>query len=135
MPLALLRGTVTLLAVAVFAQPVLAGLFLGGDSAMIAVHAGVASAIELLALVQIIVAVVLWRPGRGPGWPVFASIGIFLAVFAQSAVGYAHVLAVHVPLGAAMFAGMLLLLVRVWRPGLGRGTRPATHSATQGNTS
>lgn len=119
-PLALMRTITTMLAVAVFTQPMLAGLFLSGNFDMVAVHGSVAVIIELLALVQVIAAVVLWRPGGGPGWPVFAGLGIFVAVFAQTAAGYIRALAVHIPLGVALAAITFLLLVWVWRPRLGR---------------
>lgn len=115
-----MRATVTALALAVFAQPVLAGLFLGGNADMIGVHGGIGALIELLALVQIIVAVVFWRAGHGPAWPILAGAGIFLAVFAQAAAGYVRLLALHLPLGVTLFAVMLLLLVQVWRPDFGR---------------
>lgn len=122
MPLALMRLVVTLLAACVFAQPALAGQFLAGDADMIGVHGAVAALIELLALLQIGTALFLWRPGRGRLWPVVASVGVFLAVFAQAALGYTRVLAAHVPLGATLFAVMALLLVWVWRPRHGGGT-------------
>jgi hypothetical protein len=55
---------VTAHALAVFAQPVLAGQFLDGNAGMVKVHGGVAVLIELLGMIQIPVAVLLWRPGR-----------------------------------------------------------------------
>jgi hypothetical protein len=115
-PLALLRTVVTVHALAVFAQPVLAGQFLDGNTAMVAVHGGVAVLIELVGLVQIPFAVLLWRPGRGPLWPTGLSVLLFLAEGMQAGFGYTRMLAVHVPLGVAIVATMLLLLVWVWRP-------------------
>lgn len=112
----MMRAIVTVLALGVFTQPVLAGQFLSGNADMVVVHGIVAALIELLALIQIVFAVLLWRPGRGPGWPVFASLTIFVAVFTQAALGYTRVLAAHVPLGVTLFAVMSLLLVWVWRP-------------------
>jgi hypothetical protein len=64
-PLALARAVVTAHALAVFAQPVLAGQFLDGNAGMVKVHGGVAVLIELLGMIQIPVAVLLWRPRLG----------------------------------------------------------------------
>jgi hypothetical protein len=118
-PLALLRAVVTVHALAVFAQPVLAGQFLDGNAAMVEVHGGVAILIELVGLVQIPAAVLLWRPGRGPLWPVGISVLLFFVEGMQVGFGYTRMLALHVPLGVTIVAVMLLLLVWVWRPRLG----------------
>jgi hypothetical protein len=115
-PLVLLRAVVTVHALAVFAQPVLAGQFLAGNLDMLGVHSGVAVLIELLGLVQIPFAVLLWRPGRGPLWPTGVSVLLFFAEGMQAGFGYARMLALHVPLGVAIVGAMLLLLVWVWRP-------------------
>jgi hypothetical protein len=57
-----------LLAVAVFAQAVLAGLFLDGGEAWRGWHAANGMLVlPLLALVQVGLAVLVWRRGRGPG--------------------------------------------------------------------
>jgi hypothetical protein len=129
-PLALMRAVVTAHAMAVFAQPVLAGQFLDGNAAMVQVHGGVAVLIELLGLVQIPVAVLLWRPGRGPLWPVGVSVLLFFVEGMQAGFGYTRMLALHVPLGVTIVAGMLLLLMWVWRPRLGapRTSRPSAAS-------
>jgi hypothetical protein len=123
-PLALARAVVTAHALAVFAQPVLAGQFLDGNAGMLKVHGGVAVLIELLGMIQIPVAVLLWRPGRGPLWPVGVSVLLFFAEGVQVGVGYERMLALHVPLGVTIVGVMLLLLVWVWRPRLGAPRTP-----------
>jgi hypothetical protein len=58
-----------LLAVSVSAQPVFAGLFLDGHDAWRDWHAGNGMLLlPLLALTQLVLAVLAWRTGRGPGW-------------------------------------------------------------------
>jgi hypothetical protein len=42
-------------------------------------------------------AIPLRWPGRGPLWPVIACIGLFALVGAQIAIGFARMLALHVP--------------------------------------
>lgn len=91
-----------LLAVAVFTQAVFAGLFLDGNGSWLAWHEANASLIQLLALVQALLAVGVWRTGRGPGWLALAGVVLLLAVVVQAGAGYNHQLALHVPLGVAI---------------------------------
>src|SRR6266545_5501483 len=59
-----------LLAVSVLAQAIFAGLFLDGHDTWRDWHAVNGMVLlPLLALVQVVLAVLVWRPGRGPGWP------------------------------------------------------------------
>ena len=111
-----------LLAVAVFAQAVLAGLFLDGGDAWRGWHAvNGMLVLPLLALIQVGLAVLLWRRGHAPGWLAVASLGLLLALLAQSLLGMTSQVAVHVPLGVAIFALAGTLLVRTRAL-----TRPAT---------
>jgi hypothetical protein len=102
-----------LLAVAVFAQAVLAGLFLDGGDAWRGWHAlnGMV-VLPLLALIQVVLAVLVWRRGDGPGWLAVASVGLLVALLAQSVVGMTSQVAAHVPLGVAIFGLTGTLLVR-----------------------
>lgn len=113
---------VWLLAVSAFAQPVLAGLFLDGNDAWRDWHAinGMVL-LPLLALVQVVLAVLVWRRG-GPGWLGLAGAGLLLAVVVQSVMGQAGLLAVHVPLGVAIVGLVGTLLGR---------TRNLTRPSTQ----
>lgn len=115
-PLWLMRAVVTLVAALVFVQPMLAGQFLAGNFDTVGLHAAAASAIALLVMFQGLAAVLLWRPGRGPAWPVAASVVQFLLVGLQLGMGYSDRLAVHVPLGVAVVAIALLQLLWVWLP-------------------
>jgi hypothetical protein len=129
-PLVLMRIVVTVHALAVFAQPVLAGQFLDGNAGMVKVHGGVAVLIELLGMIQIPVAVLLWRPGRGPLWPAGLSVVLFFVESMQVGFGYARMLALHVPLGVTIVGVMLLLLIWVWRPRLGAAPTPVQPADT-----
>jgi len=115
-----------LLAVAVFAQAVLAGLFLDGGDAWRGWHAiNGMLVLPLLALIQVVLAVLVWRGGRGPGWLAIASGGLLLALLVQNLLGQTSQVAVHVPLGVAIFGLVGTLLV-----GARTLTRPATHSTS-----
>ncbi|HEX6446162.1 MAG TPA: hypothetical protein VF053_13795 [Streptosporangiales bacterium] len=111
----------------VVAQPFLAGAFLNGSlEAMKSGHAPNADAITLTALLLVVPAAILfWRPGRGPGRIALAAPVLFLAEGTQVGLGYAHQLALHIPLGVAIVGTVVAVevwLIR-WRVRLGRRAR------------
>jgi cytochrome bd-type quinol oxidase subunit 2 len=72
-----MRLLLWLLTVSVLAQAIFAGLFLDGHDAWRDWHAANGMVLlPLLALVQAVLAVLVWRPGRGPSWPAIASVGL-----------------------------------------------------------
>ena len=116
---------VGLLAAAVFAQAVLAGLFLDGGDAWRDWHAANGMLVlPLLALIQVGLAVLVWRRGHGPGWLALASVGLLVALLVQSVLGMTSQVAAHVPLGVAIFGLVGTLLVR---------TRALTRPARRGH--
>lgn len=115
--LSMLRATVVLHALAVVLQPVLAGMYLGGDVDAIGVHSGNASLVSLLALTQIVSATVYAWPGGGRVWPLAASVALLPAEGFQIGMGYNANLPVHIPLGVAIIVGQVLLTVWVLRSG------------------
>jgi cytochrome bd-type quinol oxidase subunit 2 len=118
-----MRLVLWLLAVSVLAQAILAGLFLDGHDAWRDWHATSGMVLlPILALVQVVLAVLVWRSGRGPSWPAIASVGLLVAILLQIAMGQASQLAVHVPLGVAIFGLVGALLGRTRNL-----TRPAIH--------
>lgn len=117
--LALFRAVVTCEAALALGQAVLAGSFLSGHYQALDLHALNATATGLTAVAQIVAALLLWRLGGGPSWPFLAGIALFGAEAGQIAMGYARVLAVHVPLGVAIIACTFLMLVWAWRPTAG----------------
>lgn len=112
----LFRTVVTCEAALALGQAVLAGSFLSGHYGALDLHALNATATGLTAVAQTVAALLLWRPGGGPGWPAAATAVLFGAEAGQIAMGYRRVLAVHVPLGVAIVACTLLMLVWAWRP-------------------
>ena len=109
---------------AAWAQPVLAGSYFEGNVDSIVAHGLNGSVLPLFAMIQFVAAVLFWRPGRGPGWPVLVTAGLFLAEGIQIGMGYSRALAIHIPLGVAIVATLLALSVWIirWRPD--RVTRP-----------
>ncbi len=112
--------TAGLAALLVFVQAVFAGHLLTGSSVALTLHEVTgAEILGWVVLTQVAAAVLLWRPGRGPGWPALVSVLVFVAVFVQIVVGFEGRLAIHVPNGVA------ILLVECWiATGAGRLARP-----------
>jgi hypothetical protein len=118
-----LRVVLRLVAVLVFAQAVFAGQFLDGNEAWRDWHASNGMLVlPLLVLVEVVLAVLLWRSGRGPGWIALASVGLLLAIVVQGGMGRNGQLAVHVPLGVAILGLVGMLLGR---------TRSLTRASTE----
>jgi hypothetical protein len=117
--LVLFRAVVTCEAALALGQAVLAGSFLSGHYQALDLHALNAMATGLTAVAQIVAALLLWRPGGGPGWPLLTGMALFAAEAGQIAMGYGRTLAAHIPLGVAIIACTLLMLVWAWRPAAG----------------
>jgi hypothetical protein len=99
--------------VAVLVQAVTAGQMMSGATG--GLHGAGAGAVHLLALVQLVIAVLLWRPARGAGWPALVSLAVLLLGFVQSMLGGSGAVAGHVPLGMALFGLSVWLVVWSWR--------------------
>jgi hypothetical protein len=106
-----LRVVVLLHTALILAQAAFAGQFLAGDGAWVRVHEANAGIIHMVAVFQLVLAILVWRPGRGPGWPALASLALLLAEELQLGFGYARILALHVPLGVAIFGLTVAILV------------------------
>lgn len=97
-----------------FGQAVLAGGFMQGHIEELPLHAGNAVLLAVEAMVLLPAAVLVWRPARGPAWPMVVAVLVFLAVGAQIGLGSARLLSLHVPLGVAIISGLVVLLIWSW---------------------
>jgi len=111
--------------VQVVGQPIFAGSLLAGNADAITFHEVGGELVHLTCFVQVVVTILFWRPGRGPGWPALATLGLVVAEGAQIGFGEQHVLAVHVPLGVAIVGSVVAFFVWAirWRIALARTTR------------
>ncbi|WP_419998783.1 hypothetical protein [Streptomyces boninensis] len=105
-PLLVLRVCTVLLLLLTLLQPVLAGLFITGDTDLLRLHEQNATVIATLSWITVAAAVTLWRPGRGPMWPIGLTLAVAGLIEAQSGFGYARQLGLHIPLGTALVAGL-----------------------------
>jgi hypothetical protein len=121
-----MRVVLWVLAVAVFAQAISAGLFLDGHDGWVGWHAvNGMLVLPLLAVTQLVMAMLVWRRGHGPAQMAIASVGLLLALLVQGVLGETGQVVVHVPLGVAIFGLVGTLLVRarsLTRP----GTQPSS---------
>ncbi|MDF5758133.1 hypothetical protein [Spongiactinospora sp. TRM90649] len=110
-----LRVAAALQVAAILVQAVTAGQLIGGADTR-GVHGMGAFAVHLFGLIQLVLAVVYWRAGRGPGWPAAVSLILLLLGFAQSAVGGMGNVTTHVPLGLLTFGLAVAVPVAAFRP-------------------
>ncbi|MDN5749848.1 MAG: hypothetical protein L0H64_15230 [Pseudonocardia sp.] len=89
----------------------LAGQFLGGNYHGLPWHETVGTVvIGQTAMLQLLVAIVMWWPARGPAWPTLATVALFAVELVQIDLGFGDQLEVHVPLGVAIIIGSLAIL-------------------------
>jgi hypothetical protein len=117
-----LRVAITLQTLAVFSAPITAGLVLSAPGRM-ALHSASAYGVWTVAVVHLVAAILVWRPGGGSPRPILYALVFLGLASAQVALGIAHVKTLHVPLGVLMFGMSVLQLVWVWA---GRRTHVAT---------
>ncbi|SEF28924.1 hypothetical protein SAMN05421837_104393 [Amycolatopsis pretoriensis] len=114
-----LRGLQTL---AVFLSAVTAGLLLTYKAGH-PLHSAAAYTVFGVAVVQVIAALLAWKPGGGSPREIWFALGFLALVLAQVFLGIAHVKAVHVPLGVLLF-GVSLSRLSACLPPRGRSRRP-----------
>lgn len=119
-----LRTVITVQTLDLFVQATLAGRFLNGAYGSLRIHSTNGTLIGIIGIVQIVAALLYWRPAGGVGWPVLTSLVIFAAEGIQIAIGHSRIIAVHVPLGVTIVAAMALMAAWAWRPTFGQ-RRPA----------
>ncbi len=107
-----LRGTIALQTLVVFLAPVTAGLLLTTTPNGHVLHSASAYTVWVVAVVQVVAAVLAWRPGGGSPRSVLYAVVFLVLVTAQVVLGIAHVTTVHVPLGVALFGVSLMRLTR-----------------------
>jgi heme A synthase len=128
-----LRGTIALQTLALFLAPVTAGLLLTTPNGHV-LHSASAYTVWIVAVVQVVAAVLVWRPGGGSPRAVFYAVVFLGLVTAQVFLGIAHVKTVHVPLGVLLFGLSLLQLSRpsACLPPRGRSRRPGRRASRVG---
>ncbi|WP_329082000.1 hypothetical protein [Streptosporangium sp. NBC_01469] len=110
-----LRVTATLHLVTVLGQAVIGGMFVTGKVDLLAHHNLNATVTTVLVGLQLIAAITLWRPGRGPLWPLWVSALQVVLVNAQVALGLERLVAMHIPLAMVIFGMAVSMTTWTWR--------------------
>ncbi|WP_086850529.1 hypothetical protein [Amycolatopsis kentuckyensis] len=100
--------------VAIAGQPVFAGVYLSGDYDGLRLHAAGADVVTSLGYLQLIVAIVVWVRLRR-AWPFLATAAVAAAETVQYFAGLDGALWLHLPLGVLTVAGLVTLVVALWR--------------------
>ena len=116
----LLRVLLSAQVVTAVLQPLLAGMFLGGDVDAIVWHRVVGGLMTLLGIVVAVVSLCYVLAGDGRRWllPVAAAAAILDVV--QLGLGFGGSVRAHVPLGVAAVAVAAGLACWAWTPAAGR---------------
>lgn len=102
-PLVAVRVLAVVLLVQVIIQAFLAGGFVSGDVSLLGLHTANGILLVLTSGALIPAAVLWWRPGRGPWWPVLFAGGYWFLISSQVGLGFARIVGLHLPLGVAAF--------------------------------
>jgi hypothetical protein len=92
-------------------QAAFAGRMLGGDYQSVNLHEFTAKVLVLLTLSQTVLAVFLKLRAGCPTWVPVASGTLLAAEVLEFALGHFHSVALHVPLGLAIFGGAIRQLL------------------------
>jgi predicted DNA repair protein MutK len=87
-------------------QPISAGFFLSGFNHALAAHIVVAVALQLVAAIQCVTAIVLWLRRRVSPHVAGLCVGLLVTVLLEVWAGRHMKFWLHVPLGVAIFAGL-----------------------------
>ncbi|MFI5614436.1 hypothetical protein [Amycolatopsis sp. NPDC051903] len=117
-----LQLAIALQTLTIFVQAVSAGLLLTSSYGA-TLHSVGARVMYGASMLYVLAAVLAWKPGGGSPRSVGHAAGFLVLASAQVVLGIAHVPAVHVPLGVAMFGLSVLALGRALRSEIGRARR------------
>jgi hypothetical protein len=107
----LYRGILLVNVAGMLLQSVLAGRILAGNGPALVFHERIAKLLVIMAGVQLLVATYMRLRALCPLWVSLASAGLLLAELIEFAAGEMHNVALHIPLGVAIFGGFLRQLV------------------------
>ncbi|MEU1789730.1 hypothetical protein ABZ553_28460 [Streptomyces sparsogenes] len=107
-----MRITLLLQSVAILAQAVTAGLLLASVPEGRTVHDAMAQFVLGAVVLNLLAAVLAWRPGGGSPRLILTSTPMLVLTALQAVLGAAHVRELHVPLGVLMFGASVMLLMQ-----------------------
>ena len=115
-----MRTVAVLILLQVLLQAALAGAFITGDVGLLGLHSANGNLLVLTTTALLPATILLWRPGRGPRWPIAFSVLLWWLVAVQVGLGFGRQVGLHIPLGVAI---MSLISGFTWWSVLPRGAR------------
>ncbi|MEU4395209.1 hypothetical protein [Kribbella sp. NPDC023855] len=109
-----LRAVVTMHVVAIFGQPVFAGIYLSGDYDGLRWHTLGADTVTYTGYLQLVVTILVWIRLRR-AWPFVVTLILVAAETVQYFAGLEGALWLHFPLGVLTIAALVVLFIAVWR--------------------
>jgi hypothetical protein len=107
----LYRGILFVNVAGMLFQSILAGQMLGGYGRALVFHERTAKLLVIMACAQLLVANYMRTRSLCPLWVPLASAGLLVAELIEFAAGEMHNVALHIPLGVAIFGGFLRQLL------------------------
>ena len=124
----LLHAVVALQTALVFTQSITAGLRMTLPYGHV-LHSAGSYTLWVVTVAHVVIAVLAWRPGGGSPQPIWFAAAFLALITAQVFLGLFHLVALHVPLAAALLVVSVLYLLRI-RSSLHRSNRrPAAAAA------
>jgi hypothetical protein len=103
-PIALVRLFAIIVLLQVLLQAAFAGGFISGRIGYLNAHSINGSLLLMTVMLLGGATILLFRPGRGPWWPILFSIALWWVCSIQVGIGFARLVGFHIPLGAAIMA-------------------------------
>lgn len=110
-----LRGVTVLVALDGFAQAIFAGRFMQGSYDGLDAHSMNGMILAAGMLLMTACFAVAWRFGAAAGRTLVPCVLLTVCAGVEIALGHQQILAVHVPLGVALIAGLVIVTVQTWR--------------------
>ncbi|GIE31165.1 hypothetical protein Ait01nite_042100 [Actinoplanes italicus] len=103
-PIALVRLFAIIVLLQVLLQAAFAGGFISGEITYLNAHSINGSMLLMTVMLLGGATILLFRPGRGPWWPILFSVALWWVCSIQVGIGFARLVGAHIPLGAAIMA-------------------------------
>lgn len=110
----LLRISLTVAAVLLFAQSITAGLFLAELRAAFPVHREIPNVAAIAIVLAVVAAILCVRLRRDARWPITATIGMLALMSLQAFAGFRSLTALHVPLGVVTITLAVVFAAWAW---------------------
>ena len=114
-PLRVLQALALTTSILLFAQAVLAGLFMSEVRIAFDLHRENATVTGVVLMITIVAAVIARARSQAPRWMIAAPVVLLLLMSLQAFAGFRKLTAMHIPLSVVVIGAAVTLTVAVWR--------------------